>query len=150
MQNRTDKSLFGIDINEYTQGVDFSVLASTVDFLYLRSSGSASGRFRTVKKVFKIVPAATKLTKAVDTYSGVKLVWSRSSSASGYLIYRSTDGGSYKRIKGITSWRTGVYIDRSATSSWTAYSYKVYVYKKVQNRYIKRMRNRLSLQAVFY
>ena len=45
MQNRTDKSLFGIDINEYTQNVDFSVLATTVDFLYLRSSGSASGRF---------------------------------------------------------------------------------------------------------
>lgn len=88
----------------------------------------------TVKKVFKIVPAATKLTKAVDTYSGVKLVWSRSSSASGYLIYRSTDGGSYKRIKGITSWRTGAYIDRSATSSWTTYSYKVYVYKKVNGK----------------
>jgi hypothetical protein len=88
----------------------------------------------TVKKVFKIVPAATRLTKAVDTYSGVKLVWSRSSSASGYLIYRSTDGGSYKRIKGITSWRTGAYIDRSATSSWTTYSYKVYVYKKVNGK----------------
>ena len=50
MQNRTDKSLFGIDINEYTQGVDFAVLARTVDFLYLRSSGSASGRFRTDRK----------------------------------------------------------------------------------------------------
>ena len=51
MQNRTDKSLFGIDINEYTQGVDFAVLARTVDFLYLRSSGSASGRFRTDRKL---------------------------------------------------------------------------------------------------
>ena len=50
MQNRTDKSLFGIDINEYTQGVDFAVLARTVDFLYLRLSGSASGRFRTDRK----------------------------------------------------------------------------------------------------
>ena len=48
MQNRTDKSLFGIDINEYSQGVDFSVLATTIDFLYLRSSGSASGRFREI------------------------------------------------------------------------------------------------------
>ena len=26
MQNRTDKSLFGIDINEYSQGVDFLFL----------------------------------------------------------------------------------------------------------------------------
>ena len=46
MQNRSDKSLFGIDINEYSQGVDFKVLATTIDFLYLRSSGSATGRFR--------------------------------------------------------------------------------------------------------
>ena len=42
MQNRSDKSLFGIDINEYSQGVDFTVLATTIDFLYLRSSGSAT------------------------------------------------------------------------------------------------------------
>ena len=40
MQNKSDKSLFGIDINEYSQGVDFKVLATTIDFLYLRSSGS--------------------------------------------------------------------------------------------------------------
>ena len=32
MQNRSDKSLFGIDINEYSQGVDFTVLATTIDF----------------------------------------------------------------------------------------------------------------------
>ena len=25
MQNKSDKSLFGIDINEYSQGVDFKV-----------------------------------------------------------------------------------------------------------------------------
>ena len=56
MQNRTDKSLFGIDINEYTQGVDFSVLASTVDFLYLRSSGSASGRLEPIKNSLILLP----------------------------------------------------------------------------------------------
>ena len=50
MQNRNDKSLFGIDINEYTQNVDFTVLATTIDFLYLRSSGSATSRFRVDKK----------------------------------------------------------------------------------------------------
>ena len=58
MQNRTDKSLFGIDINEYTQGVDFAVLARTVDFLYLRSSGSASGRFRTDRKIIDFASKA--------------------------------------------------------------------------------------------
>ena len=54
MQNRSDKSLFGIDINEYTQSVDFTILATTIDFLYLRSSGSATGTFREDKKIFAI------------------------------------------------------------------------------------------------
>ena len=50
MQDKNPKSLFGIDINEYTQNVDFKVLATKIDFLYLRSSGSGSGRLRVDKK----------------------------------------------------------------------------------------------------
>lgn len=50
MQDKNPNSLFGIDINEYTQGVDFSILATKIDFLYLRASGSGSGRFREDKK----------------------------------------------------------------------------------------------------
>ena len=50
MQNKNPNSLFGIDINEYTQGVDFNILARKIDFLYLRSSGSGSGRFRVDRK----------------------------------------------------------------------------------------------------
>ena len=50
MQDKNSKSLFGIDINEYTQNVQFNILATKIDFLYLRASGSGSGRFRTDKK----------------------------------------------------------------------------------------------------
>ncbi|MGG7177981.1 GH25 family lysozyme [Clostridium paraputrificum] len=50
MQNKNPNSLFGIDINEYTQDVNFTVLATKIDFLYLRSSGSGTGRFRVDKK----------------------------------------------------------------------------------------------------
>ena len=50
MQNKSPNSLFGVDINEYSQGVNFQVLATNIDFLYLRSSGSGSGRFRVDKK----------------------------------------------------------------------------------------------------
>ena len=46
MQDKNPKSLFGIDINEYTQNVQFDILATQIDFLYLRSSGSATGSFR--------------------------------------------------------------------------------------------------------
>lgn len=50
MQDKNAKSLFGIDINEFTQDVQFNVLATKIDFLYLRASGSGSGRFRVDKK----------------------------------------------------------------------------------------------------
>lgn len=68
MQNRNDKSLFGIDINEYTQNVDFTVLASTIDFLYLRSSGSASGRFRVDKKFLEFAKKSRDLNIPVGAY----------------------------------------------------------------------------------
>lgn len=68
MQNRTDKSLFGIDINEYTQNVDFAVLATTIDFLYLRSSGSASGRFRVDKKFVEFAKASRNYGIPVGAY----------------------------------------------------------------------------------
>ena len=68
MQNRNDKSLFGIDINEYTQNVDFTVLATTIDFLYLRSSGSATGRFRVDKKFLEFAKKARDLKIPVGAY----------------------------------------------------------------------------------
>ena len=68
MQNRSDKSLFGIDINEYTQNVDFTVLATTIDFLYLRSSGSATGRFRVDKKFLQFARQARNFRIPVGAY----------------------------------------------------------------------------------
>ncbi|SHE34469.1 glycoside hydrolase family 25 protein [Clostridium fallax] len=50
MQNKTSSSTFGPDLNEFKENVDFRVLASTVDFIYLRSSGSGTGSFRVDKK----------------------------------------------------------------------------------------------------
>ena len=32
MQDKNSKSLFGIDINEYTQNVQFNILATKIDF----------------------------------------------------------------------------------------------------------------------
>ena len=68
MQNRNDKSLFGIDINEYTQNVDFTVLATTIDFLYLRASGSASGRFRVDRKFLEFAKSSRDYKIPVGAY----------------------------------------------------------------------------------
>lgn len=67
MQGRTDRSLFGIDINEFTT-VDFSVIARTVDFLYLRSSGSGTGRFRVDRRFLEFAREARNFGIPVGAY----------------------------------------------------------------------------------
>ncbi len=68
MQNKNPNSTFGIDINEYTQNVNFETLARTIDFLYLRSSGSGSGRFRVDKKFLEYAKAARNYGIPVGAY----------------------------------------------------------------------------------
>lgn len=68
MQNKNPNSLFGIDINEYTQGVDFNILARKIDFLYLRSSGSGSGRFRVDRKFLEYAETSRNYKIPVGAY----------------------------------------------------------------------------------
>lgn len=68
MQDKNSKSLFGIDINEYTQNVQFNVLATTIDFLYVRSSGSGSGRFRVDKKFLEYANSSREYGIPVGAY----------------------------------------------------------------------------------
>ncbi|MGG7143012.1 glycoside hydrolase family 25 protein [Clostridium nigeriense] len=68
MQNKNPNSTFGIDINEYTQNVNFQTLARTIDFLYLRSSGSGSGRFRVDRKFLEFAKAARNYGIPVGAY----------------------------------------------------------------------------------
>ncbi len=68
MQDKNSKSLFGIDINEYTQDVQFPILATKIDFLYLRSSGSGSGRFRVDKKFIQFAKESRSYGIPVGAY----------------------------------------------------------------------------------
>ena len=68
MQNRNPNSTFGIDINEYTQDVNFTTLARTVDFLYLRASGSATGRFRVDRRFLEFAREARNFGIPVGAY----------------------------------------------------------------------------------
>lgn len=68
MQNKSSKSHFGIDLNEYTTEANFIKLASTIDFLYLRASGSGSGRFKVDKKFVKFAGESRKYGIPVGAY----------------------------------------------------------------------------------
>lgn len=68
MQDKNPSSLFGADINEYSQNVDFLKLATSVDFLYLRASGSASGRFRIDRKFIEFAKQSRNYGIPVGAY----------------------------------------------------------------------------------
>ncbi|WP_244833799.1 glycoside hydrolase family 25 protein [Clostridium sp. BJN0001] len=68
MQNKNPRSLFGIDINEYTKNVNFNILASKIDFLYVRASGSATGSFRVDKKFINYAQESKKYGIPVGAY----------------------------------------------------------------------------------
>ena len=68
MQDKNPNSRFGVDINEYTQNVQFDILATKIDFLYLRASGSATGRFRTDKKFVDFAKASRSYGIPVGAY----------------------------------------------------------------------------------
>jgi len=68
MQDKNPNSRFGIDINEYTQNVQFDILATKIDFLYLRSSGSATGKFRIDQKFLEFAAASRNFGIPVGAY----------------------------------------------------------------------------------
>lgn len=68
MQNKNPRSLFGIDINEYTQNVNFAIIATKIDFLYLRASGSGTGRFRIDQKFLEYAKKSRQYEIPVGAY----------------------------------------------------------------------------------
>lgn len=91
----------------------------------------------TVTKSFQIKPAKTKVTKLKKKSNGIRITWKKSSNASGYMIYRKMNDGSYKKIKTIKSRKTGSYLDKGARYRWNRYYYKVVAYKKVNGKIYK-------------
>ena len=88
----------------------------------------------TATKSFQIKPAKTKVTKLKKKSNGIRVTWKKSSNASGYMIYRRTNDGSYKKIKTIKSRKTCSYLDKGARYRWNRYYYKVVAYKKVAGK----------------
>ena len=68
MQDKNSQSLFGVDINEYTEDVQFNILATKIDFLYVRASGSGTGTFRVDKKFFDYVKSSREYGIPIGAY----------------------------------------------------------------------------------
>lgn len=85
----------------------------------------------TLTKTFNINPTATSLTSVANVTNGIQLKWNKNANATGYKIYRSTNGAEYKLIKTITSNATVSYTDTGATTNGNKQQYKILVYKTV-------------------
>ncbi|MDO4942943.1 MAG: CAP domain-containing protein [Lachnospiraceae bacterium] len=76
------------------------------------------------KKAVKLSkPAVSSISNST---SGVKLIWGKVKNAKGYEIYRSANGGSYKKVKttSATNWTDG------SVQNGVPYKYKVYAYNE--------------------
>ncbi len=62
-----------------------------------------------------------------STKSGVKLTWTKTGGAQGYMVYRKTEGGSYSRIATVKGSAKVTYTDSSAKKG-KKYYYKVKAY----------------------
>ena len=96
------------------------------------SSGSQTvyGSFSSVKKVTaKPAKVTIRSAKSAAALNAVTVKWKKVSGATGYQIYRSTDGGSYKKVKTITKASTVSWKDTTVKAGKT-YRYKIRAYVK--------------------
>jgi len=69
--------------------------------------------------------SAPKLENIKSTKSGVTVYWDDVKGADGYIVYRKTGTGSYKKLATVDGKSTVKYLDKSAKKG-TTYSYRVY------------------------
>lgn len=64
--------------------------------------------------------------------NALKIVWSKVSSVSGYVLYRKTDDGSYKKLATVSKSKTTY--TNSSLSAGKKYTYKIRAYKTVSGK----------------
>ena len=93
------------------------------------TEGTVYGSFSSASSV-TTKPSTVTISSASTTTAGyVKVSWKKVSNATGYVIYRSTNGGSYSKVKTISSNSTVSWTDTSVKPG-RVYRYKIRAYKK--------------------
>lgn len=101
------------------------VTAKKVGTVKITVNAAGDTNYKAGKKTvtIKVVPAATTSVSATNTTSGVKISWKKVTGATGYYVYRSD-----KKIATVKGNTSVSYVDASAKTNGTKYSYKIYAY----------------------
>ena len=75
-----------------------------------------------------IVPQTAKITTVANATSYMTVSWNKVNKASGYYVYRSTDGKKFTKIATVKSANAIKYSDKKATKNGQKYVYKVVTY----------------------
>lgn len=75
-----------------------------------------------------IVPQTAKITTVANATSYMTVSWNKVNKASGYYVYRSTNGKKFTKIATVKSANTAKYSDKKATKNGQKYVYKVVTY----------------------
>jgi hypothetical protein len=82
-----------------------------------------------------LMTRVTKLKSASNVQKGIQLTWGKVSGATGYLIYRKTQGGQWTKYKRITSGTTSSFVD-TGVKNGTLYRYAIKSYCIDEDGYI--------------
>ncbi len=112
-----------LDSTKKTSFIDDTAKSGTKYYYSVRVKNEAglSARSNALSRYYLEDPLLKSVT---STKSGVSVKWSKVTGAEGYIVYRKTGSGSYKRIKTIDNVSKVSYTDKSAKKG-TKYSYKV-------------------------
>lgn len=75
-----------------------------------------------------IVPQTAKVTTVANATSYMTVSWNKVNKASGYYVYRSTNGKKFTKIATVKSANAAKYSDKKATKNGQKYVYKVVTY----------------------
>lgn len=121
--------------NEISEPVNPGVYYVTVT----ADAGSDNAGVTSNKVTLTIVPQAVKVASVSNASSYVKVTWNKANKASGYYVYRSTNGKKFTKIATVKSGNTVKYNDKKATKNGQKYVYKVVTYyngnQKVSSAY---------------
>jgi fibronectin type 3 domain-containing protein len=114
-----------VDSDSALSYIDTTAEAGTSYYYTIRAG--VESKLSNYENVKFIKYLKTPIVKLTNSAKGVKITWSKTAGAKGYYVYRKTAGGTYTKIKTITSASLVSYVDTTAKAG-TTYYYTVRAY----------------------